>query len=106
MYTSFTCVGKNVLNDILYLFKGEVVLWSLACVSVYWSRVEVAGFDVLQPFYADSVEKKKGSLANMVTLMKKMRVSCLSLCRTGAVMTLYCCRLEGVSHDLPHYNEI
>ena len=68
IWTSFTCVRKNVLNDLLHLFKVEVVLWSVARVSIYWSRVK--GCYSLTSSCRQCGDKE-GSLANILTLIKE-----------------------------------
>ena len=34
----------------------------------HWSGIEVAGFDVLKPLYADGVDEKEGVLTHTMTL--------------------------------------
>lgn len=101
-----TSVVQDVLYDVLDLLKAQVVLWSLACVPVYsrnWTVFQVAGLDVLESLQANGVHKQKGALTHTVSLVKKLAIHCLSVCRRIAVMTDECCRLEGVSHDVSHH---
>ena len=67
------------------------MFWPPPHVPVYpwhWSGIEVAGFDVFKPLYADGVDEKEGALTHMMTLVEELAVCNSSLCRYIAVMTL------------------
>ena len=103
-----THVVQDVLDNVLDLVKYQVVLRPLACVSVYshsWSICEVALLDI-EPFDADIVQEQEGTLAHVLAMVVKVTVHYFLLFRSGAVVTLQCGGLVGVSHDLSHHKQV
>ena len=101
-----TCVVQDVLNNILTLLKSQVVLWTLACVSMHphsWPILEVT-LNVLEPLDVDIV-KEQGTLAN-TAMVVKLAIRSFSLFRTGAVVALQGTGLVAVSHDLLHHKQV
>ena len=86
-----------------------MVLRPLSHVSVYshsWSICEVALLDILEPLDADIVQEQEGTLAHTLAMVVKVTVRYFPLFRSGAVVTLQCGRLVGVSHDLSHHKQV
>ena len=109
MYCYHTRVVQDVLYDVLDLVKCQVVLRSLACVSMYphsWSIHKVAFLDVLEPLQADVMEEQEGTLTHSLAMVVKLTVCYFPQFRTGGVVALQCGRLVAVSHNLSHHKQV
>ena len=76
-----TCVAKNILSDVLSESWCSVLpmfLCTLGTGPVLRSGIEVAGFDVLKPLYANGVDEKEGLLTHTMTLVEELTV-CMTL---------------------------
>ena len=69
------------------------MLWPPSCVSVdshSWPVCEVTFLDVFEPLETDVMEEREGALTHALAMVKNLGVSCFSLLRSGAMVTMQC----------------